>query len=1178
MLLRALVVLLPCLALAQEFRATLSGRISDPSGGAVPGVVVAVRNTGTNEVVNATTGPQGDFTAPFLRPGSYSVTVETSGFKKAVREGVVLNVGQNATLNIALEVGAVTEQITVTAEIPMLETATADRGGVIDNQQVQEFPLNARNPFMLSMLTAGVNYNGNIIYQRPFDNGAIADWSINGSRNRQNEFLLDGAPNNAQAGGNNLALVPSVDAVQEFKIQTNSYDAQYGKTMGGIINVSLKSGSNKFHGTLYEFARRNAWDANSFQNNANGSPKSGHFLDQYGGTASGPIIIPKLYNGTNKSFWMAAYEGYREGTPSPLTLSVPEPEMKEGDFSLLTDAQGRRITIYDYTTGRATSSGQWVRDPFPGNVIPKDRINPIAYKIAKFFPAPNRKVPGVGYSTQNLFVSGGDNVATDDFYNLALKFDHNFGERHKVFFRHASNDRTETRNTNSIKEGPAQDGQHPLKRINDAYVLDWVGTLTSAWITNARLSFNRYIEGSRGDGNVGFDMRTLGFPDSLVSQLPHGPFFGRYEIANYTSLGRYRGFNYTNTWAFHPNATHVRGARTFRFGADARWVQYATQNTGNVLNFQSAAGPTQKEFNRGDALSGNSLATWLLGTPTGGSAVYNVFPIWMSYYVSPWFQHDWKINTRLTVNFGLRWDINTPTVERFNRQNAGFDQETVNPVDAMVDKKAYPFLPTLKGRLLFSGVDGAPVRPAAVDWNNIQPRFGFAWQAVGKLVVRGGWGRYYTNPSNDFNQALGYSISTPYIYTLDGSRTILPNTLNNPFPGGVLIPPGSSQGALSYIGRGFSIFNRDFKVPFVNQFSFGLQYELPFRSRIEASYVGSRGYLLQDSRAVNTYPAELRDQCSYYLGGNPAYCDERLPFNPFYRLPPWEGTGAYSATTSTRPGLARPMPHFGELTMLGLNTGRSWYNSLQTVYEIRGRGGMNLNVSYTFSKHMDQSGWLDTFRAIPNRTLFAADKPHRLVVSNIWQMPFGRGKKFGANASGVASHLISGWEMTTIFQYQSGRPADLPNGIYLKNAVLPEIDWSQPRVRGMSNCNLRWNEDNTITPTPASAAAGCTSYNWLGLPRYTTSSRLIPSRDGRLRLHTVPQLDLSLNKITRINEQLRVQFRAEAFNITNTFYMINQGFDTNLESVNFGTINKAATSYGNANFPRHVQLAVKLIW
>src|ERR1051326_1977603 len=364
------VALLACPALAtlsgQEFRATITGHVTDQSGAAVPNVAVQLKNLGTNEAASATTDSTGNYTIPFLRPGLYTITVEAAGFKKYVRGDVTLNVGQTAAINIALELGQVTESVTVSGDVLLLDSAKADRGQVIDSQSVREFPLNARNPFMLSILSAGVNFNGNIIYQRPFDNGAIADWNINGGWDRNNEFLLDGAPNNGQAGNNNIALVPSVDAVQEIKIQTNSFDAQYGKTAGGIVNVSLKSGTNQFHGTAYEFARRIAWDANSFQNNARGADKrgcvpsdtlclkdaQGHFLDQYGGTIGGPIIFPKLYNGRNKSFFFGAYEGYREGTPTPLSLSFPAPEFLQGDFSNLKDSTGKQIVIYNPFTGR----------------------------------------------------------------------------------------------------------------------------------------------------------------------------------------------------------------------------------------------------------------------------------------------------------------------------------------------------------------------------------------------------------------------------------------------------------------------------------------------------------------------------------------------------------------------------------------------------------------------------------------------------------------------------------------------------------------------------------------------------------------------------------------------------------------------------------------------------------
>lgn len=303
----------------------MNGRVVDPTDAPVAGASVVVRHTETNARYPAQTDSSGNYTAPFLPPGTYAITVELRGFKKAVREGVQLSVGQVATLDFRLELGATTQEVTVTAEAPLLEQSNADRGGLIDEQSVKEYPLNARNPLMLAGLVEGVDYNGSLAYQRPFDNGALADWSINGSGNRNNEFLLDGAPNNAQAGGNNLAYVPPVDSVLEFKIQTNSYDAQYGKSGGGVVNVVLKSGGNRFHGSLYEFARRNGWDANSFQNNARGAPRDGHYLDQYGVQLDGPLVLPKLYHGRNRTFFLFNYEGYREGTPQPLILSVPAP-------------------------------------------------------------------------------------------------------------------------------------------------------------------------------------------------------------------------------------------------------------------------------------------------------------------------------------------------------------------------------------------------------------------------------------------------------------------------------------------------------------------------------------------------------------------------------------------------------------------------------------------------------------------------------------------------------------------------------------------------------------------------------------------------------------------------------------------------------------------------------------
>ena len=336
---------------AQEFRATLTGRVTDPTGAPVPAAAVAVRNVQTNEAFTTTAGGDGNFAVPFLMPGKYRVTVEAAGFKRAVREGIELHVSDRVAMAVALELGEMQQAVTVTAEAQLLETASATRGQLIENRRVTELPLNARNPFMLSALAAGVQWNGSMKYARPFDNGAIAEWSINGGLARHNEFLLDGAPNNAVTNAddgrtrstNNIAFVPPVDATEEFKIMANTYDAQYGRTGGGIVNVSLKSGTNQFHGAGYEFLRRYWMDANTFENNSAGLQRyaidpqtgeklGGHLLDQYGAHLSGPVRLPR-YNGKDRTFFMFNFEGYREGTPNPAISSVPSMLERKGDFS-----------------------------------------------------------------------------------------------------------------------------------------------------------------------------------------------------------------------------------------------------------------------------------------------------------------------------------------------------------------------------------------------------------------------------------------------------------------------------------------------------------------------------------------------------------------------------------------------------------------------------------------------------------------------------------------------------------------------------------------------------------------------------------------------------------------------------------------------------------------------------
>jgi hypothetical protein len=1186
--------ILVCSLAAQEFRATVTGHVTDPSGSAVPKVTVQITNTGTNEVTPGVTTGLGVYSLPFLRPGAYKLTAESPGFKKYVRDGIVLNVGDVIGVDIRMEVGQNTESITVSAEALALETESADHGLVIDQKRVMELPLNARNPFMLAMLAPGVNYSGNQIYQRPFDNGAQADWTVNGGLDRKNEFLLDGAPNNAQAGGNNIALIPPVDSVQEFKIQTNSFDAAYGKSSGGIMNVSLKSGSNQFHGTIYEFMRRSALDANSFQNNSVGAAKAGHFLDQYGGSVGGPIIFPKIYNGKDRSFFFVNYEGYREGTPSPLTLSVPEPEWVTGDFSKLVDSQGRKITIYDPQSAVVNADGSVTRQPFSGNLIPQTRINPIAAKMLSLYPKPNNVAAGSPYGTNDLFVAGGpDNLDHDAFYNVVTKFDEQLGDRHHLFFREATNDRTEHRDTNGVL-GPGYQGPGPLKRLNDAYVMDWVGTLQPSLVADARVSWARYVEGSRSDENIGINPSLVGFPQSLVSQLPVQDNLGSYNFTNYTGLGGTLSFNYTNSFGAAASVNKVTGGHTIKAGVDYRRIQYNVINQGNVFTLTFNNTWTQQVYNVADALSGNSFASALLGLPASGSVDNIPYLSFVDRYAAGYVQDDWKLSRKLTLNLGIRWDFFVGPTERYSRLARGFDPTQTNPVDSAISRTQFPGFPTVMGGLLYanSGQHGVNTDPSG-----IQPRIGFAYRVRNKLVMRGGWGKYMINPNNDWNRTDGYNITTSVVNSLDGGRTPIANLLNNPFPNGILQPPGKSLGLGSLLGQGISFFDPTFKIPYTEQFSFGFQIELPLQSRLDVSFMGNRGYKLQTARPYDNTTLAFRQSCDPLEGGNPTYCNQ-LVTNPFYGLPQFTNTGLATSPTVSRAALALQFPEFSSVNQLGRNDGKNWYNAMQVNYQVRATKGWNLTFGYTFSKNIEQGGFdnsngndannafIDVQRYVYERSLTGYDHPNVVKISSVYELPVGRGKHFLGDAHRLLDAVVGGWQHTIMLQYQSGAPWNMPgNTFYVRNAAV-NTNWASPVIQGVNPCVAKMADNGTIALQSYSVnVAGCTlsTYNFLEFPSYAPT-RGTPLRTGDIRTQSVPVADMSVSKMFKFTEKKSFQFRVEAFNVFNSYWMSggsgsNGGqFSNGLDSSTFGQIVKGTVSTGSTNWPRYIQLGFKFIY
>jgi len=1178
---------------AQEFRATITGRVLDGSGALISGATVKAVNSGTNETNTATTDASGVYSIPFLRPGQYTVTVTQAGFKTAVRSNISLAISQVAGIDITMEVGQLTDSITVEANAAVLETQTASRSGVIDTKTIADLPLNARNPFMLGATQAGVTFRGAAIWQRPFDNGAIAEWSINGGQQSRNEFLMDGAPNNAQLGGNNIAYVPVVDAVQEFAIQTNSYDAAYGRTGGGVVNVILKSGGAQHHGSAFEFLRRAPLNANSFQNNARGrnaagqlnAPRPNGNMDQYGVQVDGPIYFPKLLkkDGAVKLFYMGAYEGYREGTPNPLRNSFAQPEMRTGDFSRLTQANLQPIRIFDPMNTTLDASGNPVRLQFPNNQIPASRIDPVARRVMAFMPTPNNIEPGQRYSTTNFILP--TYVNQDDFYNLILKFDWNFGDKHRSFIRHASNDRTEERCANGICSGPGMDGQQPFQRINDAYVIDWVSTINPTTVLNVRASYNRFIEKGFGRDNENFDLTSLGLPSSLVSQLPSPAYFGRWNINGYSPLGRGQGINITNNYSITGGLTKNWRSHTLKGGVDLRRIHFIQQNSGNILEFTFSDQWTRRNWNQAEADSGDSFASFLLGMPggfsgdrtLGGQQFFPLYPFYQNWYTALYFQDDWKVSRKLTLNLGLRYDINAPASEKYNRINRGFD-----PGASSV---TVPGL-NLRGGLQFAGVGSNPANSGDLYRNTWQPRIGVAYQVSDRLVLRGGFGRYYMNPSNNNLRSLGFETNTPIVTSLDDGRTPIAGLLSNPLPNGFSRPAGAGLGSATFVGRDFNHWSTDFKLPSIDQFSIGFQYQVNPRSVLDVSYIGSRTRDHETEIPLNIPSAAFMRQCDALQGGLPNFCNEQLP-NPFRGNTAFTGTPFFTASTLSRYQLNRPFPQFnGNLLQQGLNDGNINYNSLQINYNVR-MNGLTITTNYTWSRMLEEWGFTDPFNRVEQRSLYFNDRPHVFKLTGSYDLPFGKGKKFGSGVSGLADKFIGGWQVTSFFQWASGEPTDYPaNVLPLRDSSVKDINWNQHQVRGWGNCVVRQNNDGSRTPMPYSVAAGCgtnlASYDWLWVgdysPGQTAPGRQTPNRQPSLRKHRVPTLDASLLKTTRFGERYRFQFGFEAFNAINKYYFgRNDTFNTNPNDANFGTLFPALTS--NQNFsPRTMQVRLKFLW
>jgi hypothetical protein len=1173
------------ISMAQEFRGSITGRVVDNNGAAVANATVTVTNTASNTSTATTTNESGDYTALYLVPGSYSVTVEASGFKKASRQNIEIRVGDRLQLDLRLEVGNVSETVNVTADAPLLETNSASAGQVIDQRRISDLPLSDGNPFVLSRLAPGISYVGDLKFSRPFDNAGTSSIVADGAPGR-NEFTLDGVPNMASGGGGGrVAFVPPADAVQEFKVETASFDGQQSHTAGATVNVTLKSGTNGLHGTVYEFVRNDVLSANDFflnRTNLATNPSRDRDRDgkadrdplrynRYGFTVGGPVWLPKKLFGPaavdlrNRSFFFFAYENLPDVFPEPGQFTVPTLKMRNGDFSELLPS----IVIYDPATARAEGS-RVRRDPFPGNIIPANRISPIAKNYLSFYPLPNQQGNAQG---QNNFISG--NPRTDTFHSESFRFDQTLSEKQRFFIRYTHNSRREARgNWTDVVNGIRPTGNF-LFRINDGGAFDHVYNFGPTLVLNSRVGFSRFNEPSIRQHQGEFNPASLGFPQQTAALFGPEQYLPRFEISGYSVLGDSVGGGTThNIYTAQSTLTKIAGRHSLRFGYD--WRSYRE----NGFGAGHAAGRYDfgNNFTRGPldnstgAAVGQSLASFLLGVVTGGTIERNAARSNQTLYNGMFIHDDWKVTSNLTLNLGVRYEYEGATNERYNRNTRGFDFTASSPIEAAA-KAAYsanpiPEIPAsafqVKGGLLFANDDNRDFWNA--DVNNVQPRAGFAYKLNDKTVLRGGWG-IFTVPFviAGANQP-GFSQSTPITASVNNGLTFLAD-LANPFPTGVLSPPGASLGLATFLGQGVSFTPLDLNNTQAQRWSFGIQRELPGNWLVELQYVGNYGY-------DGVVGVSLNGVARQYLSTS-AFRDQNMintinfltatvP-NPFRNLIP--GTGLNGATVQ-RQQLLRPFPHFTGVSG-ARNDATSDYHGGQLRAEKRFSRGYTMLVAYTWSKFLETASLLNETDTEFERRFSNADIPHRLVVSGIWELPFGRGRKFGGDWHPALNVIAGGWQVQGIWNWQSGRPTLTIGNVYYNGDI----------TRLKTDIKSK-NVDGTVFDTSgfyfhdaAVQTNGVDDPNkQRNDPRIQLGSniRTLPSRWAGFRGQGLNLWDLSVSKNFSFTETIKLQLRGEFLNAFNHPVFNDPNLTPN--NANFGRV----TSQNN--LPRNVQIGLKLIF
>ena len=764
---------------AQEYRGSIQGRVSDPSGAAVPAAAVAVKNVETGVSVDATTNEEGNFQVPFLLPGNYAVAVTHAGFKKAERSDVRVNTNSRVELAFALEIGAASETVTVDTRAPLLETTESDLGVVMNNNVVSNVAVSIyRNAINFARLAPGVSGAPAGTYTS--DNQTQISISGGGGTQGNNEIILDGVPDTIPLSSGSVVMVPSVDSIEEVKVSTTMFDASYGHSNGGAINIVTRGGTNQPHGDIYFFKRWAALNANSWSNNRLGLPAPPLDYHQYGYFLSGPVYIPHVYDGRNRTFFSTSLEKDADVRDLFEQARVPTDLERRGDFSQTRNRTGGTLTIYNPFSTQVVG-GKATRQAFTGNVIPANLISPTGAAVLAAFPLPNIAGP----AQVGAFNWSDDKTYTVGQQQESFRIDHNVSSRQRLFGRFSRLTRNQAPEViiPGVQQynGSGANIDH-YQQWRNAFTFDDTFTFSPTLVGSFRYGFARRFNYETW-GGVGMDPALFKTPDVIVSnQTQRGiPEFNIGEAV--PSLGSRQNRLANDLHSLFTTFTKIAGNHNLKFGSDYRLIRYNSANQGTSASGSFTFSPT---FTQGDPFTassanttGTALASVLLGTPSGGSFGYTSPLSLQSHYIAGFVQDSWKISRTLVLNFGLRYELETPYTERYNRVAYGFDSGAALPVQGTGLN--------LRGGVLFPDVGGNPRREGNLDTNNFGPRFGFAWQPLHKTVIRGGYGLFFSSILGNTGSLgnLGvFDAVTPYLGTADSGATPF-TTIANPFPNGL---------------------------------------------------------------------------------------------------------------------------------------------------------------------------------------------------------------------------------------------------------------------------------------------------------------------------------------------------------------------------------------------------------